>query len=167
MVALTEAGTLAFVARTDAQRAASVEQFRIAVPQSNVAMVIWIVVGTGPIAAAGLDQIEQSQRELDTLGARRVRTLVTSSLEADAEWFDINGRKRPHRRPHRVRYDYREWAVSDRNRGPETAHSLLSLVRLTLAVLHRRSSRRHHRGDVHQLSVRAERRSAIRVHAAW
>ncbi|WP_341514501.1 DUF4192 family protein (plasmid) [Rhodococcus qingshengii] len=91
MVALTEDGTLAFVARTDAQHAASVENFRIAMPQSNVAMVIWIVVGTGPIAAAGLDHIEQAQRELDTLGVRSVRTLVTASLEADAEWFDING----------------------------------------------------------------------------
>ncbi|QTS00554.1 hypothetical protein J6K27_000054 [Rhodococcus qingshengii] len=69
MVALTDDGTLTFVARTDAQRVASVEQFRIAVPQSNVVMVIWIDVGTGPIAAAGLDRIEQAQRELDTLGS--------------------------------------------------------------------------------------------------
>lgn len=38
MVALTEDSTLAFVARTDAQQAASVEQLRIAIPQSNVSI---------------------------------------------------------------------------------------------------------------------------------
>jgi inactivated superfamily I helicase len=67
--------TFAFVARTD-------------------------VIGSGPVAAAGLDQIEAAQRELDSMGIRSIRTLVgirsirtlvAESLEVGAGWFDTNG----------------------------------------------------------------------------
>ena len=95
MVALTErdgeSPTLAFVARTDAVSAAPIDRYRQATAQAAVAAVIWIVVGTGPIAAAGLDQIDEAQRELDNLGIRSIRTLVAQSLDVGAEWFDTNG----------------------------------------------------------------------------
>ncbi len=40
------------------------------------------------LAAAGLDQIEASERELDSMG---IRTLVAESLAVGAGWFDTNG----------------------------------------------------------------------------
>ena len=43
------------------------------------------------LAAAGLDQIEAAQRELDSMGIRSIRTLVAESLEVGAGWFDTNG----------------------------------------------------------------------------
>ncbi|MGW6655593.1 DUF4192 family protein [Rhodococcus sp. NPDC055024] len=57
--------TFAFVARTD-------------------------VIGSGPAAVAGLDQIEASEREFDSMGIRSIRTLVAESLEVGAGWFDTN-----------------------------------------------------------------------------
>lgn len=37
------------------------------------------VIGSGPAAAAGLDQIEASEREFDSVGIRSIRTLVAES----------------------------------------------------------------------------------------
>ncbi|OFV78893.1 hypothetical protein RERY_04400 [Rhodococcus erythropolis] len=55
MIALTGSpATFAFVARTD-------------------------VIGSGPAAAPGLDQIEASEREFDSMGIRSIRTLVAES----------------------------------------------------------------------------------------
>ncbi|MCZ4618444.1 DUF4192 domain-containing protein [Rhodococcus qingshengii] len=95
MVSLIERGgeptTLGFVARTDAAAAAPIYAYRQAIAQAAVTAVIWVVVGTGGVAAAGLDQIDESRRELDTMGIRTVRTLVAQSLEFGAEWFDLDG----------------------------------------------------------------------------
>ena len=92
MIALTGSpATLAFVARTDVIGAAAAADYSTALEQAAVTSVIWVVVGTGPVAAAGLDQIEAAQRELDSRGIRSVRTLVAESLEIGAEWFDTNG----------------------------------------------------------------------------
>jgi hypothetical protein len=95
MIALTgtegEPATLAFVARTDAVGAAPAARYRVPLKQAASTSVIWVVVGTGPVAAAGLDQIEAAQRELDSMGIRSIRTLVAESLEFGAQWFDTAG----------------------------------------------------------------------------
>ena len=92
MIALTGSpATLAFVARTDVIGADAGADYSTALEQAAVTSVIWVVVGAGPVAAAGLDQIEAAQRELDSRGIRSVRTLVAESLEIGAEWFDTNG----------------------------------------------------------------------------
>lgn len=92
MIALTGSpATLAFVARTDVIGADAAADYSTALEQAAVTSVIWVVVGAGPVAAAGLDQIEAAQRELDSRGIRSVRTLVAESLEIGAEWFDTNG----------------------------------------------------------------------------
>lgn len=97
MVALTEPdgepATLAFVARTDAVGGAPIDRYSEAITRANVAAVIWIVVGVDHVAAAGLDHIEEAQRELDSLGIRSVRILVAQSLEAGAGWFDMSGQE--------------------------------------------------------------------------
>ncbi|WP_158171217.1 DUF4192 domain-containing protein [Rhodococcus sp. JT-3] len=92
MIALTGSpATLAFVARTDVIGADAGADYSTALEQAAVTSVIWVVVGAGPVAAAGLDQIEAAQRELDSRGIRSVRTLVAESREIGAEWFDTNG----------------------------------------------------------------------------
>ncbi|MDJ0109686.1 DUF4192 family protein [Rhodococcus erythropolis] len=88
--------TLAFVARTDVVGADAAADYSTALEstaleQAAVTSVIWVVVGAGPVAAAGLDQIEAAQRELDSRGIHSIRTLVAESLEIGAEWFDTNG----------------------------------------------------------------------------
>ena len=100
MIALSgadgEPGMLAFVARTDVVGAAPTDQYRIAFEQAEATAVIWVVVGTGPVAAAALDQIEGAQRELDTIGVRTIRTLVTETLEVGSPWFATNGNESGH-----------------------------------------------------------------------
>ena len=92
MIALTGSpASLAFVARTDVIGADAAADYSTALEQAAVTSVIWVVVGAGPVAAAGLDQIEAAQRELDSRGIRSVRTLVAESLEIGVEWFDTNG----------------------------------------------------------------------------
>ena len=92
MIALTGSpATLAFVARTDVVGAAAAADYSTALEQAAVTSVIWVVVGAGPVAAAGLDQIEAARRELDSRGISSVRTLVAESLEVGAEWFDTTG----------------------------------------------------------------------------
>ena len=92
MIALAGSpATLAFVARTDVIGADAAADYRVALEQAAATSVIWVVVGAGPVAAAGLDQIEAAQRELDSMGIHSVRTLVAESLEIGAEWFDTNG----------------------------------------------------------------------------
>ncbi|MBP1050951.1 hypothetical protein J6397_12455 [Rhodococcus qingshengii] len=83
--------TLAFVARTDVIGADAAADYSTALEQAAATSVIWVVIGTGPVAAAGLDQIEAAQRELDSMGIRSIRTLVAESLEIGAEWFDTHG----------------------------------------------------------------------------
>ena len=82
--------TVGFVARTDATAAAPIDHFRHAIAQAAVTSAIWVVVGTGEVAAAGLDQVEELQRGLESQ-VRNIRTLVAQSLEFGAEWFDTNG----------------------------------------------------------------------------
>ena len=92
MIALTGSpAMLAFVARPDVVGADAAADYSTALEQAAVTSVIWVVVGTGPVAAAGLDQIEAAQRELDSRGIRSVRTLFSESLEVGAGWFDTNG----------------------------------------------------------------------------
>ncbi|WP_419722156.1 DUF4192 family protein [Rhodococcus qingshengii] len=92
MIALTGSpATLAFVARTDVIGADAATHYRVALEQAVATSVIWVVIGTGPGAAAGLDQIDAAQRELDNMGIRSIRTLVAESLEVGAGWFDTNG----------------------------------------------------------------------------
>ncbi|WP_064442910.1 DUF4192 family protein [Rhodococcus sp. YH3-3] len=62
----------------------------IALTGSPVTLAFVARVGTGPVAA-GLDQIEAAQRELDNMGIHSIRTLVAESLEVGAGWFDTNG----------------------------------------------------------------------------
>ncbi|MDZ7917765.1 MAG: DUF4192 family protein [Rhodococcus sp. (in: high G+C Gram-positive bacteria)] len=92
MIALAGSpATLAFVARTDVIGADAEADYSTALEQAAATSVIWVVVGTGPVAAAGLDQIEAAQRELDSRGIRSIRTLFSESLEVGAGWFDTNG----------------------------------------------------------------------------
>jgi hypothetical protein len=92
MIALTGSpASLAFVARTDVIGADAAADYSTALEQAAATSVIWVVVGAGPVAAAGLDQIEAAQRELDSMGIRSIRTLFSESLEVRAEWFDTNG----------------------------------------------------------------------------
>ncbi len=92
MIALTGSpATLAFVARTDVIGADAAADYSTALEQAAATSVIWVVVGAGPVAAAGLDQIEAAQRELDSRGIHSIHTLVAESLEVGAEWFDTNG----------------------------------------------------------------------------
>ncbi|OXM18047.1 hypothetical protein CBI33_28000 [Rhodococcus erythropolis] len=92
MIALTGSpATLAFIARTDVIGADAAADYSTALEQAAATSVIWVVVGAGPVAAAGLDQIEAAQRELDSRGIHSIRTLVAESLEIGAEWFDTNG----------------------------------------------------------------------------
>ncbi len=60
MIALTGSpAMLAFVARTDVIGADAAADYSTALEQAAATSVIWVVVGAGPVAAAGLDQIEQ------------------------------------------------------------------------------------------------------------
>ncbi|MGC0367239.1 hypothetical protein ABH922_005291 [Rhodococcus sp. 27YEA15] len=66
MIALTGSpATLAFVARTDVIGAHAAADYSTALEQAAAASVIWVVVGTGLVAAAGLDQIEAGYDRLD------------------------------------------------------------------------------------------------------
>ncbi|OXM23247.1 hypothetical protein CBI33_07435 [Rhodococcus erythropolis] len=67
--------TLAFVARTDVIGADAAADYSTALEQAAATSVIWVVIGTGPVTAAGLDQIEAAQRELDNMGIHSIRTL--------------------------------------------------------------------------------------------
>ena len=76
MIALTGSpATLAFVARTDIIGADAAADYSTALEQAAATSVIWVVIGTGPVAAGGLDQIEAAQRELDNMGIHSIRTL--------------------------------------------------------------------------------------------
>lgn len=80
MIALTGSpATLAFVARTDVIGADAAADYSTALEQAAATSVIWVVIGTGPVTVAGLDQIEAAQRELDSMGIRSIRTLVAES----------------------------------------------------------------------------------------
>ncbi|NMM92528.1 hypothetical protein B2J88_51295 [Rhodococcus sp. SRB_17] len=85
-----EPATVGFVARTDAAAFAPIEQFRHAITQAAVTSVIWVVVGTGEVAAAGVDQVAELRRGLHSEGIRTIRTLVAQSLEFGAGWFDLD-----------------------------------------------------------------------------
>ncbi|MBT2273216.1 DUF4192 family protein [Rhodococcus qingshengii] len=92
MIALTGSpAALAFVARTDVIGVDAATHYRVALEQAAATSVIWVVIGTGPGAAAALDQIEAAQRELDSMGIRCIRTLAAESLEVGAGRFDTNG----------------------------------------------------------------------------